>query len=88
MRAAMATAATLLLLSSAAPAQQPISCSDFRHNEDGSWTPLKSVTIGGPQRTAQFGPDMTLRAGVVVNGVDLGGLLDVMCGVKELGPRP
>ena len=88
MRASVASAVILLLFSSAAPAQQPIACSDFRHNEDGSWTPLKSVTIGGPHQAAQFGPDMSLRAGVVVNGVDLAGLLDVMCGGKELGPRP
>ena len=82
MRTAIASAVFLLLLSSSAPAQQAISCSDYHQNDDGSWTPLKRVTIGGPDHSVQFGPDQSLRAGVVVNGVDLAGLLDVMCGAR------
>jgi len=78
----MISAMALLLCCAPALAQQPISCSDFRRNDDGTWTPLKTVTIGAPQHQVQFGPDMSLRPGAVVNGVDLGGLLDVMCGVK------
>jgi len=88
MRAAISSVVLLLLLFSAAAAQQPISCSDYRHNGDGSWTPLKEITIRGPHQTAQFAPDMSLRAGAVVNGVDLAGLLDVMCLGKELGRTP
>ena len=85
----MTTAVALLpVLSSAAPAQQAISCPDFRHNEDGSWTPLKNITISGPNRSAEFGPGMSLRAGVVVNGVDLGELLDVMCAIQGEGRGP
>jgi hypothetical protein len=81
-------AAMLPVLSSAAPAQQAISCPDFRHNEDGSWTPLKNITIAGPNRQAEFRPGMSLRAGVVVNGVDLGGLFDVMCAIQGQGRGP
>jgi hypothetical protein len=80
---AIVCAAVLLLFSVGAQAQQPISCSNFRHNEDGSWTPVKEMTIGSPGHEARFGPEMSLRAGVVVNGVDLAGLLDVMCGVRN-----
>ena len=82
MRTVIAAAVFLLLLSHSAPAQQAISCSDFRQNDDGSWTPLKIVTISGPKQSAQFGPDESLRAGIVVKGVDLAGLLDVMCAMK------
>jgi hypothetical protein len=88
MRIMIVAVAMLPVLTSAAPAQQAISCPDFRHNEDGSWTPLKNITIAGPNRQAEFGPDMSVRAGVVVNGVDLGGLLDLMCEGRSQGRGP
>jgi hypothetical protein len=27
----------------------PLNCAAFRHNEDGSWTPLEQVQIQGPK---------------------------------------
>jgi hypothetical protein len=52
-----------------------LSCSDFRHNKDGSWSPLHPVQLGGVQ----------LKTGVAINrggahgGVDLASLLNNEC---------
>jgi hypothetical protein len=82
MRRMMTALALLPLLSSATRAQEAITCSGFERHEDGSWSPLKTITIRGPNREARFEPGMRLRAGEVTQGVDLGGLLDVMCGTR------
>jgi hypothetical protein len=85
MRAAIVAIVLQMLCCATASAQQPFSCSDFERHEDGAWTPRRKITIGGPGGAVEFGPETALRAGAVQKGVDLGGLLDVMCGFAEPG---
>ena len=62
-----------LLLAASAAAAQPglghnpsprrvgISCRDFRMNSDGSWSPLRRVTLFGPNGPFTVEPDEVLR---------------------------
>jgi hypothetical protein len=38
-----------------------ISCRDFRLNADGSWTPIRKVTLRGPNGPFTVEPDETFR---------------------------
>jgi hypothetical protein len=44
----------------------------FRRNANGSWTPLKTVTIGG----ITVGPGVAFTPGVAFSGLDLAALLN------------
>lgn len=46
--------------------------STFKRNPNGSWTPLKRVTIGG----ATIGPGASFSEGAVFSGVNLAALLN------------
>jgi hypothetical protein len=60
----------------------PAGCADFRHGLDGSWTPLKDITISTPD-----GCSMQVEAGrfsfqpaiIAVCGADVGLVLDRQC---------
>jgi hypothetical protein len=70
----------LILLPIPANAQTPqIDCSQFRHNDDGSWSPLVPVRITGPNGSVQIGPGVSFREGVAFMGIDLAALLDQQC---------
>jgi hypothetical protein len=43
------------------PRQVGISCRDFRLNSDGSWTPLRKVTLLGPNGPFTVEPDEVFR---------------------------
>ena len=57
------------------PTPVPPHCSDFRLNPDGTWSPVRRVTVGDVTLSdkAAFVP------GTVVGGVDLARLLDQQC---------
>jgi hypothetical protein len=56
-----------------------ITCRDFRHNQDGSWSPLKPIMIKGPQGSVEMGPGTSFREGVVFMGYDIAKDLDQKC---------
>ncbi len=45
-----------------------ISRSDFRQNPDGSWSPIRDISLGD---NIKIGPSMSFRKGVLFNGVDI-----------------
>jgi hypothetical protein len=64
-------------LSATAPtlASLHLACSDFKHNADGSWSPLHPLTLRG----ATMNPGASFNAGASFNGVELPALLDKEC---------
>lgn len=55
-----------------------LSCSDFQHNDDGSWNPAHPVAIAG----LVLNVIRSFRAGESIAGVDLGAILDRDCRPK------
>jgi hypothetical protein len=45
-----------------------ISCADFRQHSNGSWTPVRTVTLVAPQGPIAVGPSDTF-------GIDVGGTI-------------
>src|SRR5215467_4654057 len=77
-------AAQLPLTSGAGyPPQQvlpsPFRCADFRHNSDGSWSPMPPVTIRSGDATATLAPGATFTTGVVFAHVDVAAELNKRC---------
>ena len=59
---------------------QPLDCSNFRHNEDGSWTPVRQFTITAPNfRQMSMAPGMSFHPGVQLFGMDIATLLNQQC---------
>ena len=58
-----------------------LSCSDFKHNPDGSWSPLHPVQVGEDKMV----PGASFREGVAMSGVDVGALLNQECKTIEPG---
>jgi hypothetical protein len=52
-----------------------LACSDFKHNADGSWSPLHALTVRGA--TMNLGASFNTDA--YFNDVDLPGLLNKEC---------
>jgi hypothetical protein len=52
-----------------------LSCSDFKHNPDGSWSALHPVQVGADKMP----PGVAFREGVAISGVDVGALLNQEC---------
>jgi hypothetical protein len=52
-----------------------LACSDFKHNADGSWSPLHPLTVRG----ATVNPGASFNTGAYFNEVDLPGLLSKEC---------
>ena len=54
-----------------------LTCSDFKQNQDGSWSPLHPMLVSG----TPMGPSTTLRAGKAVapGGIDLAAMLSREC---------
>lgn len=52
-----------------------LACSDFKHNADGSWSPLHSLTLRG----TTMNPGASFNTGAYFNEVDLPGLLNKEC---------
>jgi hypothetical protein len=56
-------------------AQPQLTCADFRHNPNGSWTPLHPVTLGG----VSMGAGVAFSEGVQFGGIDLAAALNKQC---------
>lgn len=66
---------TMVAAGSPASAQSGLTCADFQHNSDGSWSPVHPVTING----VTMGPGVAFREGVSFGGVDLAAALNKQC---------
>ena len=52
-----------------------LSCGDFTRNRDNTWSPTHSIVVG----VMAVSPTSSFRAGDMVAGADLGGILDQEC---------
>jgi hypothetical protein len=61
---------------------QTLDCTQFRHNEDGSWTPISMLTVTGPGANGAtgsgYGGQIYVRPRVFV-GIDLATKLNRQC---------
>jgi hypothetical protein len=62
---------------------QPFDCRQFRHNEDGSWTPIGQLTV----TTSPYGGQIYVGPRVFV-GPDLAKKLNQQCLTKRKITRP
>jgi hypothetical protein len=71
---------------------QTLDCTQFRHNEDGSWTPISMLTVTGPGANSAtsggYGGQIYVGPRVFV-GIDLATKLNQQClsKRKKTGPR-
>ncbi len=71
---------------------QTLDCTQFRHNEDGSWTPISMRTVTGPgangTTSSGYGGQIYVGPRVFV-GIDLATQLNRQCLTKGkiTGPR-
>lgn len=80
--AATAAAAQPGLRHNPSPRQVGISCGDFRQNSDGSWTPVRKVTLLGPNGPFTVEPDEIFRVqlqGTTNYGVKIAEILRDNC---------
>jgi hypothetical protein len=52
-----------------------LTCSDFTHNDDGSWSPVRAISFNG----VIMSPDVSYRRGERINGVRIVELLENEC---------
>jgi hypothetical protein len=71
--------APLSIAVSALARPDELTCADFQHNPDGSWSPLKAMTITAPNGQIQTGPGVSFTAGLPIMGVDVAETLDENC---------
>lgn len=65
------------------PATTVLTCSDYKHNSDGSWVPVKEVPMVFPDGTIlTVAPSATFPAHGTWMGLPLALLLDQKCGAK------
>jgi hypothetical protein len=61
---------------------QTLDCTQFRHNEDGSWTPISMLTVTGPGANSAtsggYGGQINVGPRVFV-GIDLATKLNQQC---------
>jgi hypothetical protein len=68
-------AASAISSHSIAQVGTPLRCSDFVRNSNGSWSPVRPVTING----VTMGPGVAFAPGVAFGGVDLAAVLNQQC---------
>ncbi|HTV80211.1 MAG TPA: hypothetical protein VMF03_18305 [Steroidobacteraceae bacterium] len=56
-----------------------LTCSDFKRNQDGTWSARHPLQIG-PSRVS---PDVPLKPGGTYGGIDLAGTVDKECGKAD-----
>jgi hypothetical protein len=57
----------------------PFKCANFRHNSDGSWSPLRPITIRSGDTMATLAPGVSFGTGASFAGVDLAAVLSRRC---------
>jgi hypothetical protein len=53
----------------------PLTCADFVRNPDGSWSPMRPVTLNG----VTMGPGVKFTPGVSFGGINLAAVLNQQC---------
>jgi hypothetical protein len=81
MRALVAVFLLAALSAAGSAFAQPddLTCEDFQHNPDDSWTPRKTMTITAPNGEIQAGPGVSFTAGLPIMGIDVAATLDENC---------
>lgn len=69
-----------LLISSSSFAQTTLTCSDFVHNPNGSWSPKHPVVIQGGGGSISMSPGVSFNPGTQFMGLDLAAALNAQCG--------
>ena len=57
----------------------PFRCTNFTRNSDGSWSPLRPVTIRSGDTTATLQPGVSFNTGATFGGVDVAAELNRRC---------
>lgn len=57
----------------------PFRCTEFTHNGDGSWSPLRPVTIRTGDTKATLQPGVSIATGATYGGVDVAAELNRRC---------
>ena len=57
----------------------PFRCANFKHNSDGSWSPLRPITISSGDTKATLQPGASFTTGATYGGVDLAAELNRRC---------
>ena len=57
----------------------PFRCTNFKHNSDGSWSPLRPITISSGDTRATLQPGLSVTAGATYGGVDVAAELNRRC---------
>jgi hypothetical protein len=76
---AIGAAAILPALAQPAEDLSALKCADFRHNSDGSWSPVREVTIQYPNGNESVGPQVTFPARGTYMGVAFAQILNQRC---------
>lgn len=71
----LATSCLLGAVPTMASAQRPLTCADFVRNPNGSWSPVRPVTLNG----VTMSPGVAFMPGVSFGGVDLANILNQQC---------
>jgi hypothetical protein len=62
------------------PDRPPLKCGDFKHNPDGSWSPVREISILFPDGTTlTTAPSVTFPAGESWMGLPMAALLNEQC---------
>jgi hypothetical protein len=70
----------IIAMSTAASAQSSPTCVDFEREPNGSWRPLRQITVSNQTGAkVTIGPGMEFRPGVAFAGLDLGVALEQQC---------
>lgn len=57
----------------------PFRCTDFTRNSDGSWSPLRPITISTDNTRATLKPGVSISTGATYGGVDVAAELNRRC---------
>jgi len=63
----------------------PFRCSNFTHNRDGSWWPLRPITIKSGGTIATVAAGVSFGSGASFAGVDLAAVLNRQCVPHQAG---
>ena len=61
------------------PVPVPSFCSAFIHNPNGSWSPIRPITIATSMGRIGLGPGISFRRGFLFSGIDLAEQLEASC---------
>lgn len=83
----LATACLAITMAAAMPAQAQsgplkLNCADYQRNPDGSWTPVRQVTINYPNGIVVLGTNVSFPAHGTYMGLELAPMLDQQCPSK------